>query len=102
MLAGPGRPSGGRTSSGRTLILLGVLLALGAGAIVIYVVSQYQPRDVVFRLGNRRQGRLPAGKVLSVDASDATHLLISDAFEVVETSSDLVRPTLTFSRRKTR
>jgi Flp pilus assembly protein CpaB len=37
----PVRPNRARASGGRTLILLGVLLALAAGAIVIFVVSQY-------------------------------------------------------------
>lgn len=37
----PVRPNRARASGGRTLILLGVLLALAAGAIVIFVVSTY-------------------------------------------------------------
>jgi Flp pilus assembly protein CpaB len=37
----PVRPNRARASGGRTLILLGVLLALAAGAIVIFVVSSY-------------------------------------------------------------
>lgn len=92
MLAGPGRPSGGRSSGGRTLILLGLLLAVGAAAIVIFVVSQYTPSTASSVSVVVSKEDLPAGKVLSVDATDATHLLISDAFEVRQTSSDLVPP----------
>jgi len=93
MLAGgPGRSNGGRASGGRTLILLVLLLAVGAAAIVIFVVSQYAPSTASSVSVVVSKEDLPAGKVLSVDATDATHLLISDAFEVRQTSSDLVPP----------
>ena len=38
-MAAPARPPRPRSGGGRTLMLLGVLLALAAGTIVIYIVS---------------------------------------------------------------
>jgi len=81
-MAAPARPPRPRSGGGRTLMLLGVLLALAAGTIVIYIVSQatgggtQKTTVVVAKID------LPANTVLSSSPSqkDATHTLISDAF----------------------
>lgn len=67
----PPRPTRTRASGGRTLILLGVLLALAAGAIVIYVVSSFgsgpqQTETVVVAAVN-----LNPGEVLSATQTGA-------------------------------
>jgi len=93
-MAAPVRPARTRSSGGRTLILLGVLLALAAGAIVIFVVSQYtsaplQTETVVVAATN-----LPAGSVLSttqsgqVGTSAGTYELISAAFTTKTVNTD--------------
>lgn len=93
-MAAPARPVRTRSSGGRTLILLGVLLALAAGAIVIFVVSQYtsaplQTETVVVAATN-----LPAGSVLSttqsgqVGTSAGTFELISAAFTTKTVNTD--------------
>ena len=92
-MAVPTRPPRTRASGGRTLMLLGVLLALAAGTIVIYIVSQAttgqnaQMVSVVVAKAN-----LQEGMVLSVSTSDAQHLLISDAFTTKQVPADLVPP----------
>lgn len=94
-MAAPARPARTRSSGGRTLILLGVLLALAAGAIVIFVVSQYtsapqQTETVVVSAIN-----IPAGSVLSTSqtgqvgsTSTATYVLISSAFTTKTVNTD--------------
>jgi Flp pilus assembly protein CpaB len=93
-MAAPARAVRTRSSGGRTLILLGVLLALAAGAIVIFVVSQYtsaplQTETVVVAATN-----LPAGSVLSttqsgqVGTSAGTFELISAAFTTKTVNTD--------------
>lgn len=93
-MAAPARPMRTRSSGGRTLILLGVLLALAAGAIVIFVVSTYtsaplQTETVVVAASN-----LPAGSILStsqtgqVGTSPATYLLVSAAFTTKTVNTD--------------
>ena len=93
-MAAPARPPRTRTSGGRTLILLGVLLALAAGAIVIFVVTNYtqtqqQTETVVVAAIN-----LPAGSVLSttqsgqVGSSAGTFELISAAFTTKTVNTD--------------
>lgn len=93
-MAAPARPVRTRSSGGRTLILLGVLLALAAGAIVIFVVTTYtqtqqQTETVVVAAIN-----LPAGSVLSttqsgqVGSSAGTFELISAAFTTKTVNTD--------------
>lgn len=93
-MAAPARPVRTRSSGGRTLILLGVLLALAAGAIVIFVVTNYtspqqQTETVVVAAIN-----LPAGSVLSttqsgqVGSSAGTFELISAAFTTKTVNTD--------------
>jgi Flp pilus assembly protein CpaB len=79
-----------RQSGGRTLILLGVLLALAAGAIVIFVVSQYTPNTSQTENVLVAVTDLPAGSVLSnsqngqVGTGAGTYVLISTAFKPVQ------------------
>lgn len=87
-MANPNRPQRTRASGGRTLMLLGVLLALAAGAIVIYIVSTatnttQQTVQVVVATKD-----LPAGTILSVDQSSAGYMLISQAFTVKSVNAD--------------
>lgn len=89
-MAAPNRPPRTRASGGRTLVLLGVLLALAAGVMVIFVVSQAtgpgaQTEQVVVAKAD-----LPAGMILTVGATDASHLAITDAFVVKSVNVDLV------------
>ena len=81
-MAAPNRPPRTRASGGRTLMLLGVLLALAAGTIVIYIVSTAvgagsQTTTVVVATKD-----LPAGSILTVQTTDASknYLSINDAF----------------------
>jgi Flp pilus assembly protein CpaB len=91
----PVRPNRPRASGGRTLILLGVLLALAAGAIVIFVVSQYggSPLASTEMVVVANQD-LPAGAVLSttksgVDATThITYIPISAAFVTKSVNAD--------------
>lgn len=87
-MANPNRPQRTRAAGGRTLMLLGVLLALAAGAIVIYIVSTattsaQQTVQVVVATKD-----LPAGTILSVDQSSQGYMLISQAFAVKTVNSD--------------
>lgn len=97
-MGAPNRPARARSSGGRTLMLLGVLLALAAGTIVIFVVSTVVPPtgssvNVVVAAKD-----LPTSTILSVTANDATHTLISTAF-VEQTMPENVAPknALTFT-----
>lgn len=87
-MANPNRPQRTRASGGRTLMLLGVLLALAAGAIVIYIVSTatntaQQTVQVVVATKD-----LPAGTILSVDQSGPGYMLVSQAFTVKTVNAD--------------
>jgi Flp pilus assembly protein CpaB len=71
-------------------MLLGVLLALAAGTIVIYVVSSAlgpttQTKTVVVATKT-----LTSSTILSSTTSDASHLLISDAFATKSVNADFV------------
>jgi Flp pilus assembly protein CpaB len=89
-MSAPARPPRTRASGGRTLMLLGVLLALAAGTIVIYIVStatgtgQSMVNVVVAKVD------IPPNTVLVVGPTDASqnHLSISDAFAVKQVSQD--------------
>src|SRR5262249_40139311 len=83
------RPPRPRATGGRTLMLLGVLLALAAGTIVIYIVSQatstgpQQTTAVVAKID------LPANIVLSATQKNAPYMLITDAFEAKQVPVDV-------------
>src|SRR5437868_9757513 len=79
-MAAPGRPPRPRGSGGRTLMLLGVLLALAAGTIVIYIVSQATSTGPQLQTVVAAKIDLPANTVLSSTTTDAQHMLIKDAF----------------------
>lgn len=61
-------------------MLLGVLLALAAGTIVIYIVSQATGTSVTNVTVLVAKQQLNSGTVLVVSNPDATHMLITDAF----------------------
>src|SRR5262249_3770841 len=79
-MAAPARPPRPRSTGGRTLMLLGVLLALAAATIVIYIVSQATSTGPQTTTVVVAKIDLPANTVLSATAKDAAHTLISDAF----------------------
>ncbi|HLJ80019.1 MAG TPA: hypothetical protein VKT52_00955 [Ktedonobacterales bacterium] len=90
-MAAPTRAPRTRASGGRTLMLLGVLLALAAGTIVIYIVSQAtttggQSVTVVMAKQN-----ITSGTILTVAPTNlANHQLsITDAFVAKQVSADI-------------
>lgn len=96
-MAAPARPMRTRSSGGRTLILLGVLLALAAGAIVIFVVSQYTSAPLQTETVVVAASDLPAGAILSTtqsgqaaqgSTSSGTYELISAAFTTKTVNTD--------------
>lgn len=89
-MAAPSRAPRTRASGGRTLMLLGVLLALAAGTIVIYIVSTAtgttgQMVTVVVAKQN-----ITSGTILTVGPTDPTHntLSITDAFIAKQVGAD--------------
>jgi Flp pilus assembly protein CpaB len=84
------RPPRTRSTGGRTLMLLGVLLALAAGTIVIYVVSAAVGPTTHTQTVVVATKQLAAGTILSATASDATHTLITDAFGTKPVNTDFV------------
>jgi Flp pilus assembly protein CpaB len=72
------------------MMLLGVLLALAAGTIVIFIVSQATSTATQSVTVVVAKADLPAGIILSVDTSDKTHMLITDAFVTKQVSADFV------------
>jgi hypothetical protein len=83
-----------RSSGGRTLILLGVLLALAAGAIVIFVVSTYTSAPLQTETVVVAAADLQAGSILStsqtgqVGDSQAQYILISASFTTKTVNTD--------------
>src|SRR5262249_2584637 len=88
-MAAPARPPRPRSGGGRTLMLLGVLLALAAGTIVIYIVSQATTPGAQKTTVVVAKIDLPANTVLSSTTKDATHTLISDAFAAEDVPVDI-------------
>lgn len=87
-MAAPARPPRTRSSGGRTMMLLGVLLALAAGTIVIFIVSQATSSATQTVTVVVAKSDLPGGAILSVDTTDKNHLRIGDAFITKEVSAD--------------
>ena len=85
------RPPRTRASGGRTLMLLGVLLALAAGTIVVYIVSNVNQTGATETVVVATQ-QIPEGKILSVDTSDASHILISDYFAEKSVPTNIAPP----------
>jgi hypothetical protein len=71
-------------------MLLGVLLALAAGTIVIYVVSQATGTGSHTVTVVVAAQDLTPGQVLSADASDSAHVAISTAFVTKQVNADFV------------
>src|SRR5262249_3436113 len=88
-MAAPARPPRPRSGGGRTLMLLGVLLALAAGTIVIFIVSQATNTAAQTTTVVVAKIDLPANTVLSSSLKDPSHTLISDAFASEEVPMDV-------------
>lgn len=85
------RPPRTRSTGGRTLMLLGVLLALAAGIIVIYVVSTAVGPSTHEMTVVVAQENLPASTILSTSTSDTAHTLISAAFATKQVNADFLQ-----------
>jgi Flp pilus assembly protein CpaB len=97
-MGAPIRPARARSSGGRTLMLLGVLLALAAGTIVIFVVSTVVPPTGSSVTVIVAATDLPTGTILSVTAGDARHTLITTAFKEQQMPQDAApKNALTFT-----
>ena len=84
------RPPRQRSSGGRTLMLLGLVLALAAAGLVLYVTSSVQgtfaqTESVVVAAQN-----LPAGTILTLNNAKAPDMRIADAFAVKQMDKKLV------------
>ncbi len=91
-MAAPTRAPRTRASGGRTLMLLGVLLALAAGTLVIFIVSQATSSAVQTVKVVVAAQDLQPGTILSVTQDDpkTQHMLISKAVVVKTVASDFV------------
>lgn len=89
-MAAPTRAPRTRASGGRTLMLLGVLLALAAGTIVIYIVSQATTTSTQMVTVVMAKQTINAGTILTVGPTDPTKNLLSiaDAFVAKQVSAD--------------
>ncbi len=85
------RPPRTRSTGGRTLMLLGVLLALAAGIIVIYVVSTAVGPATHTTTVVVAQENLSASTILSSSTTDTTHTLISTAFAMKQVNADFLQ-----------
>lgn len=72
-------------------MLLGVLLALAAGTIVVYIVTTIPQNGATVTVVVATQP-IQEGKILSVDTSDASHILISAAFTTKSVPASIVPP----------
>jgi Flp pilus assembly protein CpaB len=84
------RPPRTRSTGGRTLMLLGVLLALAAGTIVIYVVSSAVGPSTHTVTVVVAAKQVNAGTILSTTTSNTNYTLISDAFTLKQVDSGFV------------
>jgi hypothetical protein len=76
------RPPRQRSSGGRTLMLLGLVLALAAAGLVLYVTSSVQNVFVQTASVVVAAQNLKSGIILTVDNSQAPDMRIQDAFAV--------------------
>lgn len=84
------RPPRTRGTGGRTLMLLGVLLALAAGIIVIFVVSQAAgPNSSMTTVVVAAQNLAP-GSVLTTTATNPTDIPITTAFTTKQVNASFV------------
>jgi hypothetical protein len=89
-MVAPTRAPRTRASGGRTLMLLGVLLALAAGTIVIYIVSQATTTTSQMVTVVMAKQNITSGTILSLSPTDPTknNLDITDAFVAKQVSVD--------------
>ncbi len=76
------RPQTTRAQSGRSLVLLGVVLALLAGVLVLYVVNHYTSVGLATEQVVVAQTMISEGTIIDMSQSDTTHMTISQAFTV--------------------
>lgn len=93
-MAAPSRAPRTRASGGRTLMLLGVLLALAAGTIVIYIVSQATTTSAQTVMVVMAKINITPGQVLTVGPTDPSKnaLSVADAFVAKQVSADYAPP----------
>lgn len=84
------RPPTTRASGGRTLIFLGILLALAAGTIVIAVISQYTSAPKSTQTVVVAVKEIPAGTLLTSGPGDSSHVAISSVFAARTEPADIV------------
>jgi hypothetical protein len=86
------RPPRQRSSGGRTLMLLGLVLALAAAAIVFYITSSVQGTlsQTVSVVAARTD--LKAGTILTLNNAVAPSVRIQDAFAVKQIDKNLAPP----------
>ncbi len=82
------RPPRTRSTGGRTLMLLGVLLALAAGTIVIYVVSAAVGPTQHLTTVIVAAEPIQSGMILSASTKDEKHIPISEAFVTKPVNAD--------------
>lgn len=86
------RPPRQRSSSGRTLMLLGLVLALAAAAIVFYITSTVQGTLSQTVSVVAAQTNLKAGSILTLNDAVAPSVRIQDAFAVKQIDKKLAPP----------
>jgi Flp pilus assembly protein CpaB len=83
------RPARPRSSGGRTLMLLGLVLALAAAAIVFYITSNVQGTSSELVSVVVAQVDLPSGTILTVNNASKNTVRIQDAFGVKKVDKQL-------------
>ena len=78
------RPPRQRSSGGRTLMLLGLVLALAAAGLVLYVTSSVQGTINQTVSVVTAKVNLPSGTILTLDNSKTPDMRIQDAFGVTQ------------------
>ena len=86
------RPPRQRSSGGRTLMLLGLVLALAAAAIVFYITSSVQGTLTQTVSVVAAKTDLKAGTILTLNNSVAPSMRIQDAFVVKPVDKNLAPP----------
>lgn len=86
------RPPRQRSSGGRTLMLLGLVLALAAAAIVFYITSSVQGTLTQTVSVVAAKVDIPAGTILTLNTPGAPYMRIQDAFVVKAVDKNLAPP----------
>jgi len=84
------RPPRQRSSGGRTLMLLGLVLALAAAGLVLYVTNSVQGVLTHTVTVVQAAVNLKSGTILTLDNSQAPSVRIQDAFRVTQVDGKLV------------